>query len=98
MCVYTIVCFMSMSIVISCLLESFMNDLCIVSEMLKFVLFPDEANIFCSGNDLIELGNNTVSKTNYMILEKSSVRNTMGNLLVLSIMTKVLIIIIFIIQ
>ena len=66
--------------------------------MLKFVLFPGNANIFCSGNDLLELGNNNVIKTNYMILEKSSVRSTMGNLLELSIMTKVLIIIIFIIQ
>lgn len=29
-----------------------MNDLCQVSEVLKLVLFADDTNIFCSGNDL----------------------------------------------
>ena len=31
------------------------NDICNVSKILKFILFADDTNIFCSGTDLKKL-------------------------------------------
>ena len=33
----------------------YINDICKVSKLLKLVLFADDTNIFCSGDDLAEL-------------------------------------------
>ena len=33
----------------------YINDMCRVSECLKFILFADDTNLFCSGNDLLKL-------------------------------------------
>ena len=33
----------------------YINDICNVSDLLKFVLFADDTNIFCSGNSPVEL-------------------------------------------
>ena len=33
----------------------YINDICNVSNILKFVLFADDTNIFCSGKDIIQL-------------------------------------------
>ena len=33
----------------------YVNDICNISKMLKFVLFADDTNIFCSGHDAMQL-------------------------------------------
>ena len=33
----------------------FVNDICNISKILKFVLFADDTNIFCSGHDAMQL-------------------------------------------
>ena len=33
----------------------YINDICNVSPVLKFILFADDTNIFCSGNDIVQL-------------------------------------------
>ena len=33
----------------------YINDICNVSNILKFVLFADDTNIFCSGKDIYQL-------------------------------------------
>ena len=32
-----------------------LNDICKVSPVLKFILFADDTNIFCSGHDIVQL-------------------------------------------
>ena len=33
----------------------YINDICNVSPVLKFILFADDTNIFCSGSDIVQL-------------------------------------------
>ena len=33
----------------------YVNDICNISKILKFVLFADDTNIFCSGHDAMQL-------------------------------------------
>jgi hypothetical protein len=33
----------------------YINDICNVSEIFKFILFADDTNLFCSGSDLSQL-------------------------------------------
>ena len=33
----------------------YVNDICNVSPVLKFILFADDTNIFCSGSDIVQL-------------------------------------------
>ena len=33
----------------------YINDTCNVSPVLKFILFADDTNIFCSGSDIVQL-------------------------------------------
>ena len=33
----------------------YLNDICTVSNKLKFVMFADDTNLFCSGEDMKEL-------------------------------------------
>ena len=33
----------------------YINDICTVSPVLKFILFADDTNIFCSGSDIVQL-------------------------------------------
>ena len=35
----------------------YINGICNVTRLLKFVLFTDDTNIFCSGNDALDLSN-----------------------------------------
>ena len=35
----------------------YLNDICNISKVLKFVLFADDTNIFCSGHDELQLSN-----------------------------------------
>ena len=37
------------------LIVHYVNDICNVSNLVKFILFDDDANIFCAGNNLLEL-------------------------------------------
>ena len=37
------------------LLILYINDICNVSPVLKFILFADDTNIFCSGSDIVQL-------------------------------------------
>ena len=46
----------------------YINDICNVSPVLKFILFADDTNIFCSGSDLVQLSiivSNELEKLNY---------------------------------
>lgn len=40
----------------------YINDICEVSKLLRFVLFADDTNFFCSGDDLKTLSENTESE------------------------------------
>ena len=33
----------------------YINDICNVSPVLKFIRFADDTNIFCSGSDIVQL-------------------------------------------
>ena len=37
------------------LLILYINDICNVSPVLKFILFADDTNVFCSGSDIVQL-------------------------------------------
>ena len=43
----------------------YINDICNVSKMLELILFADDTNLFCAGEDLVYL-----SKQLYVELEK----------------------------
>ena len=43
------------SVLSQILFTLYINDICRVSEILKFVLFADDTNIFCSGENLQQL-------------------------------------------
>ena len=64
----------------------YINDICNVSPVLKFILFADDTNIFCSGSDIVKLSiivSNELDKLNeWFAVNKLSLNLSKNNFMI----------------